>query len=146
MKSLVKIFALVGLVVASYVPSLANGPKSSLNRMHVNTVVEAYINSSVNGQSEFAQEILSDDFVQRYQTGYKQSPVKKNAYIKHIKSLAGVKYDCNTAVEMIEESNGFSIAKVTLTFDHFTRTDYVSLTEDASGWKVKEVNSVFQNK
>ncbi|MFZ4263170.1 nuclear transport factor 2 family protein [Sphingobacterium sp. HJSM2_6] len=146
MKSLIKVFAIVGLVITTSALSFAKVPTNSLNRANVSVVLDAYVNSSVYGQSEFVQEFISEDFVQRFQTGNKQASVKKSAYIKHLKSLTGVKYNCKTAVELMEEANGFSIAKVTLTFNDFIRTDYVQLTTDAGGWKVREVNSVFQNK
>ncbi len=146
MKSLIKSITLAGLLFTASMSIYAKTPKDALNAALVENVVDAYINSTVKGNTAYINQLFDDNFVQRFQTNHKQAPVSKAAYLKHLKSQEGITFNCDSDFEVIEKSNYYSIAKVTLNFDNFTRVDYVSLQLEDSGWKIKEVNSVFENK
>ena len=145
MNTLVKTFALAGLLLTSSVSLFAADGKD-LNKAVVENVVDAYINSTVKGETSYLNQLFDNNFVQRFQTEHNQNSISKDAYIKHLKGQKGISFDCDTEYELIEKSANFSIAKVTLEFDSFTRTDYVTMQQGKAGWVIKEVNSVFHNK
>ncbi|MFZ4263712.1 nuclear transport factor 2 family protein [Sphingobacterium sp. HJSM2_6] len=145
MKSLIKSIALVSLFTIASISVFAKKPKATLNSAVIEQVVDAYINTTVKGNTEFVNQLFDNNFVQRFQTDHKQAAVTKAAYIKHLKSQEGIAFDCDTQFDIIEKSEHYSIAKVSLSFDTFTRIDYVSLQWEDQAWKIKEVNSVFKN-
>ena len=52
--------------------------------------------------------------------------------------------DCEVSYELVEKNSNYSLARVTLDFGNFKRIDYVSINMDKDGWKINEVNSVYQ--
>jgi len=152
MTTLVKTFALAGLLLTSSVSLFASegkAPKSSekeLNKSNVENVVDAYINGTVKGETTYLNQLFDNSFTQRTQSNPTQEAIGKSAYIKHLKNLDGITYQCEVDYQMLEKSDNYSLAKVTLDFEKFTRTDYVTMIQGKNGWSVKEVNSVFKNK
>ncbi|WP_343565260.1 hypothetical protein [Sphingobacterium sp.] len=50
--------------------------------------------------------------------------------------------NCEVSTDIIEESADYIVAKVTLKFEDFTKTDLVTLERVGSDWKVsKSINS-----
>ena len=144
MKNLVKTFAFAGLLIASSFQAFAIDGKEKLNNTVVENVVDEYINSTVKGNTTYAKELFSDKFIQKFQSDENQAAFSKEVYLKHIKANEGISFDCDTEYQLIEKSDKISIAKVTMKFKNFTRTDYVTMNQEKDGWKVKEVNSVFR--
>ncbi|WP_392469327.1 nuclear transport factor 2 family protein [Sphingobacterium cellulitidis] len=147
MKNLVKTFAIAGLLFASSLTAFAiDKDKDKLNNAVVENVVDAYINSSVKGDVEHVDNLFADDFSLKYNTEYNQAPLSKSSYIKQIKGQKGVTFNCDSNYQIVEKAGKYSLAKVTLNFSNFKRTDYLTMVQDNEGWKITEVNSVFEQK
>lgn len=147
MKNLVKTFAIAGLLFASSLTAFAiDKDKDKLNNAVVENVVDAYINSSVKGDVEHVDNLFSDNFSLKYNTEYNQAPLSKSSYIKQIKGQKGVTFNCDSDYQIVEKAGKYSLAKVTLDFSNFKRTDYLTMVQDNEGWKITEVNSVFEEK
>ena len=147
MKNLVKTFAIAGLFFASSLTAFAiDKDKDKLNNAVVENVVDAYINSSVKGDVEHVDNLFADNFSLKYNTEYNQAPLSKSSYIKQIKGQKGVTFNCDSDYQIVEKAGKYSLAKVTLDFSNFKRTDYLTMVQDNEGWKITEVNSVFEQK
>ncbi|OYD42902.1 hypothetical protein CHU00_17750 [Sphingobacterium cellulitidis] len=147
MKNLVKTFAIAGLLFASSLTAFAiDKDKDKLNNAVVENVVDAYINSSVKGDVEHVDNLFADNFSLKYNTEYNQAPLSKSSYIKQIKGQKGVTFNCDSDYQIVEKAGKYSLAKVTLDFSNFKRTDYLTMVQDNEGWKITEVNSVFEQK
>ena len=147
MKNLVKTFAIAGLLFASSLTAFAiDKDKDKLNNAVVENVVDAYINSSVKGDVEHVDNLFADNFSLKYNTEYNQAPLSKSSYIKQIKGQKGVTFNCDSDYQIVEKAGKYSLAKVTLNFSNFKRTDYLTMVQDNEGWKITEVNSVFEEK
>ncbi|MGB7527192.1 nuclear transport factor 2 family protein [Sphingobacterium cellulitidis] len=147
MKNLVKTFAIAGLLFASSLTAFAiDKDKDKLNNAVVENVVDAYINSSVKGDVEHVDNLFADNFSLKYNTEYNQAPLSKSSYIKQIKGQKGVTFNCDSDYQIVEKAGKYSLAKVTLNFSNFKRTDYLTMVQDNEGWKITEVNSVFEQK
>ncbi|WP_426790638.1 hypothetical protein [Sphingobacterium sp. WOUb80] len=46
------------------------------------------------------------------------------------------KLNCTVSTDIIEESADYMVAKVTLKFEDFTKTDLVTLEREGNEWKV----------
>jgi len=145
MKNLVKTFAIAGLLFASSFTAFAID-KDKLNSAVVENVVDAYINTSVKGNIEHVNDLFGKDFTQKFNTDYNQAPLSREAYVKQLKSQKGITFNCETEYQIVEQSGKYSLAKVTLDFSNFKRTDYLTMVMDKDGWKITEVNSVFEER
>ena len=145
MKNLVKTFAVAGLLFATSLTAFAID-KDKLNNAVVENVVEEYVNSSVRGDVAFVDQLFDQGFTQKFNTETDQPALSRSKFIQQLKRNEGVTYSCDVESQVVEKSGKYSLAKVTLDFGNFKRTDYLTMVQDAGVWKIKEVNSVFKSK
>lgn len=60
-----------------------------------------------------------------------------------LKATKGLKYDCKTSYEILDEAGQTCIAKTTMKFDNFTRVDYITLSKSQDGWQVSKVLTTY---
>ncbi|MGE8377256.1 MAG: hypothetical protein ACN6PN_02870, partial [Sphingobacterium sp.] len=66
----------------------------------------------------------------------------REAVVKSLKKQKGEKLNCTVTSDIIEESADYMVAKVTLKFENFSKTDLVTLVREGNVWKVsKSINS-----
>ncbi|WP_433901139.1 hypothetical protein [Sphingobacterium puteale] len=53
-----------------------------------------------------------------------------------MKKEKGKRLDCGVNANIIKESIYYMVAKVTMKFENFTKTDLVILTREGDSWKV----------
>ncbi|MNL73936.1 hypothetical protein D3C87_1994760 [compost metagenome] len=56
--------------------------------------------------------------------------------IDFFKKQKGEKLNCKTSTQILESSTNYAIAKVTMQFDGFTKSDLVTLINESGVWKV----------
>jgi hypothetical protein len=146
MNSLVKTFAAAALIVVSTFAMAAEGPGSKSAKVTVNLstadfALEHYVAVTTEGESAGVEQVFATDFNQKIQASNAQSN-GRNAVVKSLKKQKGEKLNCTVSIDILEESAGYMIAKVTLKFEHFTKTDLVTLVREGNDWKVSSsVNS-----
>lgn len=143
MKNLVKTFALTALVFGLTFSALAI-EKEKLNSAIIENVVDAYINTTVKGDVTYINELFAETFTQRFNTDYDQPTLSRSSYIKQLKNQKGITFQCDSKYEIVEQVGKYSLVKVNLDFVNFTRTDYVTLIDNDSGWEIAEVNTVYE--
>ncbi|HAT90949.1 MAG TPA: hypothetical protein DCS36_00745, partial [Sphingobacterium sp.] len=80
-------------------------------------------------------------FNQKIQATNAQSN-SRSSVVKLLKKQKGEKLNCTVSTDIIEESADYMVAKVTLKFENFTKTDLVTLERVGNDWKVsKSINS-----
>jgi len=71
-----------------------------------------------------------------------EGPGTKSAKANVNLSTADLALNCTVSTDIIEESADYMVAKVTLKFENFTKTDLVTLERVANDWNVsKSINS-----
>ncbi|KKX47162.1 MULTISPECIES: hypothetical protein [Sphingobacterium] len=59
-----------------------------------------------------------------------------------MKKQKGEQLNCKTSTTILQESVDYMIAKVTMEFENFTKTDLVTLVNEGGNWKVSQsINS-----
>nr|WP_288813250.1 nuclear transport factor 2 family protein [uncultured Sphingobacterium sp.] len=146
MKTLVKTFAAAALIAVSTFVMAAEGPGSKSAKANVNLstadfALEHYVAVTTEGESAGVEQLFAEDFNQKIQSSNAQS-YNRSAVIKSLKKQKGEKLNCAISTDIIEESAEYMVAKVTLKFEDFTKTDIVTLVREGSEWKVsKSINS-----
>ncbi|MGJ1507910.1 nuclear transport factor 2 family protein [Sphingobacterium siyangense] len=146
MKTLVKTFAAAAFIAVSTFAMAAEGPGAKATKANVNLstadfALEHYVAVTTEGESAGVEQLFAEDFNQKIQASNAQNH-SRNAIVKSLKKQKGEKLNCTVSTEILEESADYMVAKVTLTFENFTKTDLVTLVREGNDWKVsKSINS-----
>ncbi|WP_104384370.1 nuclear transport factor 2 family protein [Sphingobacterium sp. HMA12] len=146
MKTLVKTFAAAALIAISTFAMAAEGPGSKTEKATVNLstadfALEHYIAVMTKGESAGVEQLFSEDFSQKVQP-FNTKANSRSEVVKYLKKQKGERLNCAVSTDIIEESADNMIAKVTMKFENFSKTDLVSLVREGNNWKVsKSINS-----
>ena len=146
MKALVKTFAAAALIAVSTFAMAAEGPGTKATKANVNLstadfALEHYVAVTTEGESAGVEQLFTADFNQKIQASNAQSN-SRSEVVKSLKKQKGEKLNCTVSTAIIEESADYMVAKVTLKFENFTKTDLVTLERVGNDWKVsKSINS-----
>ncbi|WP_293884750.1 nuclear transport factor 2 family protein [Sphingobacterium sp. UBA1498] len=146
MKTLVKTFAAAALIAVSTFAMASEGPgtksaKTNVNLSTADFALEHYVAVTTEGESAGVEQLFAEDFTQKIQSTNTQSN-SRSEVVKSLKKQKGEKLNCTVSTDIIEESADYMVAKVTLKFENFTKTDLVSLERVGNDWKVsKSINS-----
>jgi len=146
MKTLVKTFAAAALIAVSTFAMAAEGPGSKLAKANVNLstadfALEHYVAVTTEGESAGVEQIFASDFSQKVQASNAKTN-SRDQVVKSLKKQKGEKLNCTVTTDIIEESADYMVAKVTMKFENFTKTDLVTLVREGNNWKVSSsVNS-----
>ncbi len=146
MKTLVKTFAAAALIAVSTFAMAAEGPGAKATKVNVNLstadfALEHYVAVTTEGESAGVEQLFSADFNQKIQATNAQSN-SRSEVVKLLKKQKGEKLNCTVSTDILEESADYMVAKVTLKFENFTKTDLVTLERVGNDWKVsKSINS-----
>jgi len=146
MRTLVKTFAAAALIAVSTFAMAADGPGAKVTKANVNLstadlALDHYVAVTTEGESAGVEQLFADDFSQKIQATNAQSN-SRSAVVKLLKKQKGEKLNCTVSTDILEESADYMVAKVTLKFENFTKTDLVTLERVANDWKVsKSINS-----
>ncbi|WP_286898292.1 MULTISPECIES: nuclear transport factor 2 family protein [Sphingobacterium] len=146
MRTLVKTFAAAALIAVSTFAMAAEGPgakatKTNINLSTADFALEHYVAVTTAGKSAGVEQLFAEDFNQKIQATNAQSN-SRSEVVKSLKKQKGEKLNCTVSTAIIEESADYMVAKVTLKFENFTKTDFVTLERVGNDWKVsKSINS-----
>ncbi len=146
MNSLVKTFAAAALIAVSTFAMAAEGPGAKATKVNVNLstadlALDHYVAVTTAGESAGVEQLFAEDFNQKIQSSNVQSN-SRSGVVKLLKKQKGEKLNCTVSTDIIEESADYMVAKVTLKFENFTKTDLVTLERVGNDWKVsKSINS-----
>ncbi|MDR6734915.1 nuclear transport factor 2 family protein [Sphingobacterium sp. 2149] len=119
----------------------AKGTKSKVNLSTADFALEHYVAVTTVGESAGVEQLFAADFKQKIQATNAQTHGRE-AIVKLLKKQKGEKLNCTVSTDIIEESADYMVAKVTLKFENFTKTDLVTLERVGNDWKVsKSINS-----
>ncbi len=140
MKTLVKTFAAAALIAVSTFAMAAEGPvsksaKATINLSTADFALEHYVAVTTEGESAGVEQLFAEDFNQKIQSANAQSH-SREAVVKSLKKQKGERLNCVVSTDIVEESADYMVAKVTLKFEDFTKTDLVTLVREGNDWKV----------
>ncbi|WP_286766892.1 MULTISPECIES: nuclear transport factor 2 family protein [Sphingobacterium] len=146
MRTLVKTFTAAALIAVSTFAMAAEGPgakaaKANVNLSTADLALDHYVAVMTEGESAGVEQLFAEDFNQKIQANNAQSN-SRSEVVKSLKKQKGEKLNCIVSTDIIEESADYMVAKVTLKFENFTKTDLVTLERVGNDWKVsKSINS-----
>jgi len=147
MKTLVKTFAAAALIalstftMAAGKPEVANPKKAVVNLSTADLAIDHYVAVMTEGQSAGVEQLFTLDFSQKVQASEDRTN-SRSEVISFLKKQKGEQLNCKTSTTIVQESGDYMLAKVTMQFEGFTKTDLVTLLNDGGSWKVSQsINS-----
>lgn len=140
MKNIVStiITALLIIATSSSFASTKHNPLKDLSSFNI---INTYLESTTAGNNTLDKYLFAEDF--EYRNGMHKKGYTKSEYMRFLKKNKGLKYDCTTTYEILNESGEVCMAKATMKFTNFTRVDYITLTHNSDGWKVSKVVTTY---
>jgi len=147
MRTLAKTFAAGALIAVSTFtmaagkPEVSNPKKAVVNLSTADLAIDHYVAVMTAGQSTGAEQLLTTDFSQKVQA-VEDKTNSRSEVISFLKKQKGEQLNCKTSTTIVQESADYMIAKVTMQFEGFTKTDLVTLVNDGGNWKISQsINS-----
>ena len=112
-----------------------------VNLSTADLAIDHYVAVMTEGQSAGVEQFFTTDFSQKVQA-VEDKTNSRSEVISFLKKQKGEQLNCKTSTTIIQESADYMIAKVTMQFEGFTKTDLVTLVNDEGNWKVSQsINS-----
>lgn len=140
MKALVKTFVAVAMIAVSTLAIAADRTSSKSEKAIVNLftadiALNHYVAVITEGESKGLEQLFTADFSQKIQSGNATTNDRKEV-VKFLKKQRGEKLNCKVNTQIIQESAEYMVAKVTMQFEEFTKTDLVTLVNEHGAWRV----------
>lgn len=119
--------------------SFANA--NPLKDLNTTKIIATYLEVTALGAPDLHKYLFADDF--QYTNATDKKTYGKREYTAFLKANKGLKYDCETSYEILDECGKACVAKVSMKFKNFTRVDYVTLSQGADNWKVSKVVTTY---
>ena len=143
MKTLAKTLAAVALIAVSTFtmaagkPEVANPKKAVVNLSTADLAIDHYVAVMTEGQSVGVEQLFTTDFSQKVKASEDKTN-SRSEVISFLKKQKGEQLNCKTSTTIVQESADYMIAKVTIQFEGFTKTDLVTLVNDGGNWKISQ--------
>ncbi|MGN0001851.1 MAG: hypothetical protein ACI35V_00320 [Sphingobacterium composti] len=119
----------------------ANAIINPLKEKDSKSIVITYVDAIVLGSDIYNKYLFSDDF--EYINTANNSKFTKKQYLKFLKDTRGLKFDCKTEYQILDETGKSCVAKAIIEFENFTRVDYINMQKSNDGWKVTKVTTTY---
>ncbi len=140
MKTLKTITAAL-LITISFSAFAADGKKSEKREM--NYALKTYIDAMAEGKLAALPEVLDKDVKFSFTRGEKIVSHSKIETLHALKVSENVKQNCTTQYKVVESTPFFSVVKVTMAYDGFSRVSYLNLANTSDGWKITSVSTSY---
>ncbi len=120
----------------------ANGnPAEKLSKHYV---INSYVDAMIRGRLNELNSILAPNAQFSMMRGKQLLSFNKTQMLDYMQSNKNVEMACTTSTSLIESNPDITLVKVDMKFDSFVRSNYITLTNTADGWKITNVYSVFK--
>lgn len=138
MKTL-KTLAAALLVVLS-TSAFANKKKNNETSL-AEYALKKYVSAVSYGDVKGISSVLDNDV--QLTTDFKNDVqnLNKEQILTSLNFTQNVKQNCETEYKMVERTSTQALAKITQKYDGFTKVNYISLSNTATGWKITHIAS-----
>lgn len=109
--------------------------------MSTKSLMSYYLEATTLGSLDLSNYLFADNF--EYKNSANNNTFNKKEYLAFLKLHKGLKFDCETNYQLLDQSGQTCLAKATMNFNNFTRVDYITLTQSKDGWKISNVLTTY---
>jgi len=134
-------FIIAAVIMITSVNAFAATFSNPLKDVKTSKIVQTYLEASTTGNTKFNRYLFTSDF--EFTNCATQKTFSKSEYLKFLTLTKNLQLNCTTSYQILDESGHACVAKATMTFDHFSRVDYITLTQSEQGWKISKIVSTY---
>jgi hypothetical protein len=142
MKTLKSLMLGLALLVAGTAAKAAN--KIDGENLTKNFAINTYIDAMTRGKLSGFSEVVDQSAKFSMLRGTTVLSFGKTEVVDQLKSTKNTEQDCVTSTSVVESNNDLAVVKVDMKYSTFTRSNYITITNTGSGWKITNVYSVFK--
>lgn len=142
MKTLKSLMLGLALLVAGTAAKAAD--KIEGENLTKNFAINTYIDAMTRGKVQGFNEVVDQSAKFSMLRGTKVLSFSKTEIVDQVKANKNTEQDCITSTSVVESNNDLAVVKVDMKYSTFTRSNYVTITNTGSGWKITNVYSVFK--
>jgi len=142
MKTLKSLMLGLALLVAGTAAKAAD--KIEGENLTKNFAINTYIDAMTRGKVQGFNEVVDQSAKFSMLRGTKVLSFGKTEIVDQVKANKNTEQDCITSTSVVESNNDLAVVKVDMKYSTFTRSNYVTITNTGSGWKITNVYSVFK--
>ncbi|WP_109609260.1 nuclear transport factor 2 family protein [Mucilaginibacter oryzae] len=142
MKTLKSLMLGLALLVAGATANAAT--KIDGENLTKNFAINTYIDAMTRGKLSGFSEVVDPSAKFSMLRGTKVLSFDKMQVVDQLKATKNTEQDCVTSTSVVESNNDLAVVKVDMKYSTFTRSNYVTITNTGSGWKITNVYSVFK--
>lgn len=109
----------------------------------VTHAMEHYLAHLIHGQGSLNERLFTKDFEMTVYAEANERKINKKQLVKFLKKTKGLSYDCKTTYKILDTSPRCTIVKASMSFERFTRVDYITLRLEDEDWKISKVVSTY---
>ncbi|TCR11367.1 putative lumazine-binding protein [Sphingobacterium sp. JUb78] len=125
-------------------PEVANPKKAVVNLSTADLAIDHYVAVMTAGQSAGVEQLFTSDFKQKVQASEDKTN-SRSEVVSFLKKQKGEQLNCKISTTILQESVEYMIAKVTMEFENFTKTDLVTLVNEGGNWKYHNPSTRISN-
>ena len=106
-------------------------------------VISVYIDAMTKGNMTEIGNVLDPNVKLILPQGKHLSTYGRSDMLGFFKKVKNIQQDCTTSTTVVENDANMNVVKVDMNFNGFVRSNFVTLANSGSGWKIINVYTVF---
>ena len=140
MKKLRLLIPALLLLLSSHAAVTGGDDKATLTKNHA---ISTYIAAMTHGNLDGLNDVIDPSATFTQMQGRKMGSYTRKQMLEFLSGIKNIECDCTTSTSVFETNESVTIIKVDMQFSKFTRSNYVTIANTGSGWKILNVHSVF---
>jgi hypothetical protein len=134
MKILKSILLGLTLIIACTIAKAADKP-SKLE------VLDVFMNASTHGKITGLENVLDKDLEFNMKRGERTVTVNKAQALDYFKASENIEQQCKCSTTTIEDNDRYTVMKVEMKYETYTRINVVTIKDTTSGWKITKIDT-----
>ncbi len=135
-------FIAIMMIMATF--SFAKADDLTESNKNMTLSINSYINLLQNGNTANIEKLFADDVKFNIRRGDQVLTHGKKEELAFFAKNKNLVQQCTVVSSIVMNSNNYSLVKVSMIYDSFTRENYVTMIKSGTEWKITEVSSDFK--
>jgi hypothetical protein len=141
MKTLKSLTIAIALLATTSFVKANDVPENSLTKTHA---INTYVDAMTRGKFSDLNQVVDQSAKFNILRGKNILSFNKKEMTDYLKNEKNIVQECTTSTAVVESNSDMAVVKVDMKYENFTRSNYVTVTNTGSGWKITNVYSVFK--
>ena len=106
--------------------------------------VNTYVNAMTRGKLDGFNDVLDKSAKFSMLRGKQVLNFDKKEMMQYMQKGKNVSQECTTSTIIVESNDDTAVIRVDMQYDNFVRSNYLTIANTGSGWKITKVYSVFK--